>query len=231
MRKLTEGQFHTVWTEAVGNEGYDKKLFQNVLQALKDKGLIYERAKPREECISISIHLEIDGKFKTGYKNTYRRGLETNAFTLDDFARILLMWERIFSPSATYADELLPEAEKKLPKKDGETAQSVLEKYWCNLEKTINDDFLSRNKGEGQGNDVLFPAEGDYLKYCISNQLNSFNRSVLPVKYAFLYWFHKYLMNSSMEEIQAELNKVPDYIKKIVDDMVLESQKQKDREN
>jgi hypothetical protein len=40
MKKLTEGQFHTVWTEAVGMEGYNKKLFQNLLKSLQDKGLI-----------------------------------------------------------------------------------------------------------------------------------------------------------------------------------------------
>jgi len=28
MDELTESQFHTVWTEAVGVEGYDKRMFQ-----------------------------------------------------------------------------------------------------------------------------------------------------------------------------------------------------------
>jgi len=228
LRKLTEGQFHTIWTEAVGKDGYDKKLFQNILQSLKDKGLIYDRKKIDEECISISIHMEIDGKFENGYKKTYNRGTESWAFTLDDFAHIIFLWERKFFGGTTYAmDGLLQEAEKKLPKKDGETAQSVFEKYWVNLEKTINDEFILLNQGEGEGNKkyTLFPAEGDYLKYCISNNLNSFTQSPLPVKYAFLYFLHKYIMNSSIDELKADLNKVPDYIKKIVNDMVMESQK------
>jgi hypothetical protein len=40
MSPLTEGQFHTVWTEATGKPGYDKKLFQEVLKSLKAKHLI-----------------------------------------------------------------------------------------------------------------------------------------------------------------------------------------------
>ena len=37
---LTESQFHTVWTEAAFQEGYNKKLFQNVLDSLKQKNKI-----------------------------------------------------------------------------------------------------------------------------------------------------------------------------------------------
>ena len=42
-RTLTEHQFHIVWTEAVEMEGYNKKLFQNILQSLKNKGIIKEK--------------------------------------------------------------------------------------------------------------------------------------------------------------------------------------------
>lgn len=40
--KLTEYQFHTVWTEAVGRNGYNKQMFRETLTALKEKGLIIE---------------------------------------------------------------------------------------------------------------------------------------------------------------------------------------------
>jgi len=40
MTKLTEGQFHTVWTEAVGRPGYDKPLFQGLLNDMKQRGLV-----------------------------------------------------------------------------------------------------------------------------------------------------------------------------------------------
>lgn len=42
LEKITESQFYTVWTEAVGRNGYDKKMFQETLIALKEKGLIIE---------------------------------------------------------------------------------------------------------------------------------------------------------------------------------------------
>ncbi len=42
MTPLTEHQFHTVWTTAVGKEGYSKKLFQETLAELKDRGLVID---------------------------------------------------------------------------------------------------------------------------------------------------------------------------------------------
>ena len=40
MDKLSEKQFHTVWTQAVRIKGYDKRHFQNLLTELKNNGLI-----------------------------------------------------------------------------------------------------------------------------------------------------------------------------------------------
>jgi len=40
MPELSEAQFHTVWTEAVGLEGYNKRLFQQVFVNLVRKGKI-----------------------------------------------------------------------------------------------------------------------------------------------------------------------------------------------
>ncbi|KKN60099.1 hypothetical protein LCGC14_0535680 [marine sediment metagenome] len=42
---LTEDQFHRVWTEAVGREGYSKALFQEVLTALQSNGGIAQLLK------------------------------------------------------------------------------------------------------------------------------------------------------------------------------------------
>ncbi len=40
LTKLTEHQFHSVWTTAVGMEGYNKKLFQNLFQEMESQNLI-----------------------------------------------------------------------------------------------------------------------------------------------------------------------------------------------
>lgn len=40
MERLTEHQFHCVWTMAVGEKGYNKKLFQKVLEKMKKRKLI-----------------------------------------------------------------------------------------------------------------------------------------------------------------------------------------------
>jgi hypothetical protein len=40
---LTEGQFHTVWTEAVGMHGYSNFFFQKLFNKMKEKGLLINK--------------------------------------------------------------------------------------------------------------------------------------------------------------------------------------------
>lgn len=41
-KRITRHQFLTVWDEAVGKNGYNKSLFQEILNTLSQKGLIVE---------------------------------------------------------------------------------------------------------------------------------------------------------------------------------------------
>lgn len=182
----------------------------------------------KKEFVTVTLSLKVDGKLARSKKKTYyahSRG--SYAFTLEDFARIIFMYDDYFSVSgSTYAyDGLLQKMEKKLPKRKDETAKSLFEKYWVNLRKTIDDEFLEFNKGDKNKNMQfpLYPEEGDYLKMCFVSSAENFNRRPLPVKYAFLYWFYKYVMNSSMKEIKDDLNNVPKEIKKMVDNILSKS--------
>ena len=40
LEPLTESQFHTVWTTAVGEDGYDKSFFRKLFELLSSKKLI-----------------------------------------------------------------------------------------------------------------------------------------------------------------------------------------------
>ena len=51
--KLTTEQFHCVWTEATGKDGYNKKLFQEVLSSLKDKNQFVDKMFSKEEVINL----------------------------------------------------------------------------------------------------------------------------------------------------------------------------------
>lgn len=172
-----------------------------------------------KEYLSVSVHLRVNGKLKRFQRRTYyQRGRETYCFTLDDFARTIFMWDKMFSPHATYAyDGLLQEMEKKLPKESDETAESLFKKYWVNYNQTANEQFLELNKGD---EDSLFPAEGDFLLYSIANQIKGFSSLPLPIKYGFLYWFFKYQMNSSTDEILADFNNTPKQIRDLVESMI-----------
>ncbi len=179
-----------------------------------------------EDCVTVSAHLKINGVFLNGWRKEYRRGRETYAFTLDDFARIIFIYEGFLGSGSTYAmDGLLQQAEKMLPKKGDETAQQVFEKYWLNMVETVNAEFELLNKGQGKsekpGDFKLYPEQNDYLKFCTASLCRSFSRSALPTKYAFLYWFYKYVMNESMDEVKTEIEATPEYIKKIVDNDIV----------
>ena len=52
--KLTTEQFHCVWTEATGKDGYNKKLFQEVLSSLKDKNQFVDKMFSKEEVINLA---------------------------------------------------------------------------------------------------------------------------------------------------------------------------------
>lgn len=177
----------------------------------------------QEEYVTVSFNITIDGKFASGWKKKYKRGRETYAFTLDDFASIVFMYDTMIQSGSTYAmDGLMQEAEKMLPKKDKETAQSVFEKYWINLPKTINEEYEERNKGI-KGDFSPWPAENDYLKYCLRNKISGFINAPLPVKYGLLHYLYKYCFNSSIDEIKADLNNIPQSIKDIIDNELIKT--------
>jgi len=169
----------------------------------------------KNEYLTVSIHLKVDGKLKRAKKRTYyARGREKPCFTLNDFAKTIFLYDKMFASSGTYAyDGLLQEMEKKLPATDNETAESLFNKYWVNTKETYDKIFNELNKG----NNELFAAENDYLKFYIVQACNNFNGYPILVKYGFLYWFYKYAMNSSIHEIETDLKNIPDEIKKIVD--------------
>ena len=135
-----------------------------------------------KEYITITIRLEVEGQLQCEEKTTYHtRGRECPVFTLDDFARILFIYNQIFDPTTTYiCDGLLQDMEEKLPKRDDETADSLFLKYWVNLKQTINDDFKKMNKGET--GHPLYPEENDYLRRCIAVLCDSFNNKPLPIQ-------------------------------------------------
>lgn len=173
--------------------------------------------KKEDKYVEISIHMKVDGNIINERKEKYYgRNRETSAWTLDDFARIIFMWEHIFSGHSTYAyDGLMQEMEKKLEKKDGETAESVFQKYWVNLEETINKEFDENNKGDGE----IFPAENDYLKYSLEGMVVSFVRQPKPVQYGFIYWFFKHLMGGKIDELLKDVESTPKYIVDIIEEV------------
>lgn len=182
--------------------------------------------KENKEHVTVSLHLKVDGKLKRLKKKTYYgRKLETSCFTLDDFANIVFSWDKIMNTGSTYAyDGLMQEMEKKLPKKENETAESVFLKYWVKSKETINKKFLEINKGGLDELNPFFPAENDYLKYCISNLCGHFDNQPIPVQYGFLYWFYKYVENSSIKDIEKDLNMIPDEIKNMVDKFIVNNE-------
>lgn len=183
--------------------------------------------KLKKEYLTVALQLKVDGRVVRSKKRTYYgRTKNTHAFTLDRFAKIIFMYDHIFGGGLTYAyDGLLQTMEKKLPKKDNETAESVFRKYWISFKETIDKEFVENNKGKKNKENEIFPEDNDYLKYCIFSICENFEKQPLPVKYGFLYWFYKYAMNSSIEEIKKDLENIPSEIKNIVDSLIVKKNK------
>lgn len=171
--------------------------------------------KTKKDYVTISINLRINGKIhRTKRRKLYARGWETYAYDLQDFARILFSYDKIFG-GATYAyDGLLQEMERKLPSRNGETAESLFNKYWINMRETIQQEFDEMNAG---GHRTPFADPGSYFEFMLSEQTNGFNESPMVVKQGFLYWLHHYCLKGSIEEYQNDLELVPQSVKKVVD--------------
>lgn len=174
------------------------------------------------ERIDITVHMTINGRFANGIFRSYRRGTETCAFGLEQFAQIIFMYERMHFPHSTHAmDGFLQEAEKVLESR-GETAQSLFQKYWVNDNKTYEEEFEKMNKG---GNADFFESENDYLKFKLSEHLISFSKMPRILKHGFLYYLFKYVENESIEELLADFHQTPEIVRSIIDSMCNQDEK------
>ena len=187
------------------------------------------RNKPKNDFVRVSIHMMIDGFITPMKEVEYERGRETVSYTLEDLGRIIFFWEKMFCGGITYAmDGFLQKAEKKLAKRDNETAQSVFEKYWINTDKSAEDEFNELNKG---GEDSIFPALNDYLLYGLASKCESFSDSTMLMKQGFLYWLFNYVFNGEFQEMADDLNQIPESIKELVDNRLMEKVPESDKSN
>jgi len=173
----------------------------------------------QDKFIRVSLHLKVDGRLeRRKIVAYYKRGKETYAFTLDDFARIVYSWDHIFGSSSTYAhDGLMQQMENKLPKKKDETAESVFQRYWINMKQTVSEEFEDFNKG---GDNRIFKEPNDYFKYIVAIKCDWFDKAPLPVKYAFLYFLFKYMEGGSFDDLKDDIEKIPEEIKSLVDSLI-----------
>jgi hypothetical protein len=167
--------------------------------------------------VRVTVNLQVEGKTIGGFQKMYGRGRETGVMSMNELAQILFLYEKMHQFGATYTPEILKEFEKYLPYKDGETADSLFEKFWINTKKTIQEDFDRKNKGEGN----FYPVENDYLKYELASIVNYFVKWPTQLKYGFLYYLYKYVFNSSLDEIKEDLGNVPEFIKNIIDNELI----------
>lgn len=169
--------------------------------------------------VTVTLSLKVDGNILKKQEKYYERNRGTFAFTLEQFARVILIWDRIFDSSGTtYAyDGLMQKMEKKLPSETGDTAETLFKKYWIDFEKTIEEEFAALNSG----NDSIFPEADDYLTYRLTVMFSEFQKSPMLIKQGFLYWFFKYAMNESTNEIESDYKDIPQRIKELIDNKIL----------
>lgn len=177
-----------------------------------------------KEYVDIVFRWEIQGKlYKKKKKRLYSRGRETSAFDLENAAQIMYMWDNICDGGSTYADYALADLEKILDNKNGLSETELLKKYWIEPDQYIEENFEKYAKSQMEHGFVKTYEE--YVKHNIGMKLQSFTRTALQVKQGFLWYLFKYIENSSIEELKADIDLVPERIRTIVDELVDESNK------
>lgn len=163
----------------------------------------------KKEYISVSVRMEVDGYIKELKRVRYVRGRETYAFTLDDLARIIFMWEhRLHTGSTRLMDGFLQEAEQKLLKADNETAESLFNKYWINYNKTLQEEFDS-------GKSPKWFEKDEYLLYLIASLCRTYYNAPHQIKQGFLYWLR---CCGNISEIDKET--IPENIMELVNKLI-----------
>lgn len=185
------------------------------------------KKKKKDDFVRISLNMKVDGKIVRRRQRTYyARGRETLAFTLEDFASILFMWDKMMGAGSTYVmDGLLQKMEKVMPKRNSETAEELFQKYWVSYQDTLNKKFEELNKGDKNEKFPLFPEAGDYLLFRVGDLCDAFVTAPLPIKYGFLHFLHKYVMNESIDEYKKDIDNIPAQIAKMVDGLVKKATK------
>lgn len=164
--------------------------------------------------IEVSSHVRVGGKVFNDRTKIYSRGRASSHFDIDSLASHLFMIDRQIGSGSTYADEVLQEIiDKKLLKNPNNyTARDLMNKWWV---KT--DDIEKLFVEEIERMSEVYPSAKEYIESVIVNKVISFQKSPMIVKQGFLYWFWKYLMNESIDEILEDFKNIPQNVIDFID--------------
>lgn len=176
--------------------------------------------------VDVQFQMKIGGKVFGNKRFHYNRGRYTSASDLEQLARLILSWEKTVNFGTTHADEFIREVEGKIANRSGLTADEIIRKYWVNYRETIEQEFERDNKGNPDH--WLYKSENDCLRTSAGMWLDSFFREPLPLKLAVLYGIYRIgYASEGFEGMRQEIEQIPQYIRDIVDKMIVES-KQKE---
>ena len=175
----------------------------------------------KDKYVKVEFSLKINGNLITSKETTFLERTQTGGvFSLDKLAEIMFLYERILGNGSTFAQNVLKEYEGKLPAPEGETSKTLFDKYWTNYKSTMESMFEVENNGGAQ---KLFSAMGQFAIYAIYQQCEGLETAPLQVKQGFLYWFFKYYLGDDILELHNQLSKIPQFVKDIVDNEVMDN--------
>jgi hypothetical protein len=175
--------------------------------------------------IDVNVALTINGHTINSKRTIYKTTRSTGICTMNELARWLYMTERQHFPSRTHTPDILKKFEGLIHYEDGETAESLFDKYWINFNETAQEQFEKWNKADDSEH-AIFKAENDYLKFILTNEINGFLRLPLQIKLGFVYWLIKY-GSGSIDELKKDYDQCPQVVKEWIDQSVEEAKSSK----
>ena len=166
--------------------------------------------------VEVKVSISIGGVLYDSKKTYYRKNIYTSGTDLEQLARIILMYQRMYGLEGGSAYDFLDEIKDKVENRNGLTVDQLMQKYYVNLKQTIEEEFNERNKA-GAEYSWWGDMENDYLKYGVANWVENISNMPEPQRLACLYALSK--LCGDAEGIKKEIDNCPQWLKELVDGM------------
>lgn len=165
----------------------------------------------KTDCLQLTLTCELNGKVM-GKKITYDRAIGVTLFDIEDVLRLSFFIEYYANVSGTSLDFLIDEIAEHFGVTP-EQKSELIERYWHKRNRTIK----SIVDGWKDIDFQIYKSSENFIKHLSQKAIRDFQHYPIEIKKGLLYAIWKYFENESLENINKDINELPDFFKTAFD--------------